>query len=234
MRKFFLVIFACVSVLSGKTAKADYLLGCNDPNYHQYTKERFSFLQARSQRSFESTLRDYQQSLTGDDDQYWVITNLSRHLRYSGQFDPINKVEAKIERIFEHANDLTVSQQIAGDVLDSFSDETHSVGIAKAWIAYRQGKHESAFDELLKSIEVTGSPLLSSFGPDFEFVRHIYREGHVAPTIAYINKTSEFWTGRRPDELRATWRTMIEAGCKIQFDLDDKMQAVELGLKLKG
>jgi hypothetical protein len=84
----------------------------------------------------------------------------------------------------------------------------------------------------LKSIEVSGSAVLSSFGPDFELIRHIYRDGHIEPVVAYINKTEEFWTGRRPDSLRYVWHKMIKAECKIQFDFVDTINALELGLSV--
>ncbi len=226
----FVAVSAFMGALFAASAFADYELGCDDPAYQQYMQGRYAHFEARNQREFERTLRDYNLRLSGSDNPYQVISSLSRHLKYSAQFDPINEVEAKIDRIFEHANALTISEQIAGDVFDGFSSETHSVGIAQAWIAYRQGQHEPAFEQLLQSIEVTGSALLSSFGPDFDLVRQIYRDGHVAPVVAYINKTKGIWTGSRADEMRALWLRMVEAGCGIQFDSIDSIKAKELGL----
>jgi hypothetical protein len=221
-----------MSTTLNSTAHAYYVLGCDDPEYHQYIEEQFAHVETKNQRLLADTLRDYERSLATSKNPYQVIGDLSRHLKYSAQFEPINKVSAKIDRIFEHADGLTVEQQIAGDVIDSFSSETHSVGIARAWIAYRQDKHELAFAELLKSIEVSDSAVLSAFGPDFELIRHIYRDGHIEPVIAYINKTEDFWTGRRPDGLRYVWLKMIKAECKIQFDFVDTINALELGLSV--
>jgi hypothetical protein len=221
-----------MSIILDSTARADYGLGCDDPEYHQYIKERFAHFETKNRRSLAYTLRDYERSLATSKNPYQVIGDLSRHLKYSAQFEAINMVNAKIDRIFEHANKLSVEQQIAGDMFDSFSSEKHSVGIARAWIAYRQGKHEVAFEELLKSIEVSGSAVLSSFGPDFELIRHIYRDGHLVPVVAYIKKTEEFWTGRRPDGLRYVWLEMIKAECKVQFDFVDTIKALELGLSV--
>jgi hypothetical protein len=211
---------------------ADYAQGCEDPEYHQYIQERFAQIEKMNRRLFADTLQDYERSLATSNNPYRVIGDLSRHLKYSAQFDPIDIVAAKIDRIFEHANALSMEQHIAGYVLDSFSSETHSVGIARAWIAYRKGEHKLAFEELLKSIDVSGSAVLSSFGPDFDLVRQLYKDGHVEPVTAYINKTEEFWTGRRPDGLRYVWREMIKAECKIQFDSVDTMKALELGLRV--
>jgi hypothetical protein len=232
MIKPLIVILVCMSVIINSTAHADYALGCDDPEYHQYIKERFAHFETKNRRSLAYTLRDYERSLATSKHPFQVIGDLSRHLKYSAQFEPINEVNAKIDRIFEHANELSVKQQIAGDVFDSFSSETHSVGIARAWIAYRQGKHKLAFEELLKSLEVSGSAVLSSFGPDLEFIRHIYRDGHHAPVVAYINKTEEFWIGRRPDGLRYVWLEMIKVECKVQFDFVDTIKALELGISV--
>jgi hypothetical protein len=225
-------IFMCVSILLNSSAHAKYALGCEDPEYHQYIKEQFADFETKNRRFLVYSLRDYERSLATSTNPYKVISDLSRHLKYSAQFDSIDKVTAKIDRIFEHANALSVEQQIAGDVFDSFSSETHSVGIARAWIAYRQDKHEVAFAELLKSIEVNGSAVLSSFGPDFDLIRRIYHDGHIEPVVAYIKKTEDFWTGRRPDGLRYVWLKMIKAECKIQFDFVDTINALKLGLSV--
>lgn len=232
MIKPLIVLLVYMSVILNSTAHADYALGCDDPEYHRYIKARFADFETKNRRLLADTLGDYERSLATSKHPFQVIGDLSRHLKYSAQFDPINEVNAKIDRIFEHANALSVQQQIAGDVFDRFSSETHSVGIARAWLAYRQGKHKEAFEELLKSLEVSDSAVLSSFGPDLELIRHIYRDGHVAPVIAYIKKTEDFWTGRRPDGLRYVWLEMIKAKCEVQFDFVDTIKALELGLSV--
>lgn len=232
MIKTLFAILVYMSTIWSSAASADYALGCDDPKYHQYIKGRFAHFDAKNRRLYTETLRDYERSLATSNNPYQVIGDLGRHLKYSAQFDPVSKVNAKIDRIFEHANALSVAQQIAGDVFDRFSVETHSVGIARAWIAYRQGNLQLAFGELLKSIEVSNSAVLSAFGPDVELIRRIYRDGHVAPVLAYLNKTEEFWTGRRPDSLRYVWLKMIEADCQIQFDFVDTIKVLDLGLSI--
>lgn len=232
MIKPLVAILVCMGIIVNSTAHAYYALGCDDPEYHQYIKEQFALFETKNRRLLAETLRDYERSLATSENSFEVIGDLSRHLKYSAQFDPINKVTAKIDRIFEHAEGLSVKQQIAGDVFDRFSSETHSVGIARAWIAYRQDKHELAFAELLKSIEVSGSAVLSSFGPDFDLIRQIYRDGHIEPVVAYINKTEDFWIGSHPDGLRYVWLKMIKAECKIQFNFLDTIKVLELGLSV--
>nr|WP_136249804.1 hypothetical protein [Ningiella ruwaisensis] len=222
----------CLSITANFAARADYAKGCEDPDYAQYMKQRYAHFEALNRRLFNETLQDYERSLATSTNPYQVIGDLSRHLRYSAQFEPVEVVNAKIDRIFEHAEALSLEQQIAGEVVDRFSSESHSVGIARAWIAYRQENYELAFTELLQSLEISDSAVLSTFGPDLELIRRMYRDGHVAPVVAYINKTEEFWKGRRPDSLRYVWEVMIEAQCAIQFDFVDTIKALELGLRV--
>lgn len=230
MSKPLVAILLCMIPTS--VARADYALGCSDSEYHHYIEQRFDYFESKSRRLLAETLRSYEQSLATSKNPYRVIGDLSRHLKYSAQFDPIDKVKVKIDRIFDHAEALSTEQQIAGDVFDSFSLESHAVGIARAWVAYRQNNYELAFEELLESIEVSDSAVLSAFGPDLELIRRLYRDGHVAPVVAYINKTEEFWTGQRPNGLRYVWLKMIQAECKIQFDFVDTLKALELGLSV--
>ena len=220
-------LLACVS------ARADYEEGCDDPGYQKFMQERYASFEAKNRRLLDETWQNYERSLAADDNAFRTISDLSQHLKFSAQFDPVDEVKAKINTVFSHVDALSVRQQIAGDVFDSFGSEKHAVGIAQAWLAYRQGKQESAFDYLLKSIESGNSAVLDSFGPDFSLIRQIYRDGHTAPVIAYINKTRQFWKGERPDNLRYVWLQMIDAGCPVQFDFYDTIKVKELGLSVR-
>lgn len=218
------ILLLAIAYLSSSCLYASatkYPLGCEDPAYQEYIAGRFATFEERSRRAMEQTWREYELSLLSTHNPYGAIANLSRHIVYSAQFEPVEQVQLKIDQLFEHTEALTPSQQIAGGVVDNFSSENHSVRIARAWIAYRNGHKKKAFDELLKSIDVTESANLRVFGPDFHFVRYIYNEGHGEPVVAYLEKTKSFWTGRRPNELRAIWFRMIDADCKLQFDSMD-------------
>lgn len=225
--KVYLCLFA---LLLSANAFADYAKGCNDPNYHQFVEERLAYFNQRNKRLLSSTSRDYKRSKAADRNPYQIIGDLSRHLIYSAQFEPIDTVNAKIDLIFQHGENLSKDQQIAGNVFDNFSTEAHFVGIARAWLAYRQGDHQGAFDKLLTSIEISNSAVMGSFGPDVTFIRRIYHDGYTTPVVAYINKTKNFWKGKRADALRFAWLTMIEQGCAIQFDSLDTIKFAELGL----
>ena len=209
---------------------ADYLQGCDDPEYHQYIEQRFEYFESRNRRLLNDTLRDYELSLSVNSSVYLVIINLSRHIKYSAQFEPIETVKLKIGRAFEHAKEMSREQQIAGDVYDGFSTENHYIDIARAWIAYREGDINGVSEELHNAINDVDSALLGAFGPDFDLVRQLYRDGYIEQVVAYIKKTESFWTGKRPDALRSAWLDMIEAGCKIQFDSVDVIKAEQLGV----
>lgn len=209
-------------------------ISCNDPKYIQFVEERLDYFEQKNKRLLNSTWQDYERSNQANSNPYQVIGDLSRHLIYSAQFESVQIVNAKIDLMFEHGERLSRDQQIAGNVFDNFSMEAHFVGIARAWMAYRLGRNQEAFDALLTSIDVSNSAVLGSFGPDFTFIRRIYRDGHTKPVVAYINKSKGFWTGKRADALRFAWLTMIEQGCTIQFDSLDTIKFAELGLIKNG
>lgn len=224
------LLFVPLIITLSKQSHADYLQGCDDSEYLAYIEQRFAYLESRNRRLLSDTLQDYQLSLSNNSNSYKVLNNLSRHIKYSAQFEPIEVAELKIERAFDYANKMSIEQQIAGDVYDGFSSENHYVDIARAWIAYRKGNVEKAFSALQNSINDIDSALLGAFGPDFDLVRQLYNDGYVEPVVAYIKKTESFWTGKRPDTLRGAWLGMINAGCKIQFDSIDTIKAEQLGV----
>lgn len=224
------LLYVPLIVTLSKQSHANYLQGCDDAEYLEYIEQRFTYLESRNRRLLNDTLQDYQRSLSNNSNPYQVLNNLSRHIKYSAQFEPIEIAKSKIERAFDYANKMSTEQQIAGDVYDGFGSENHYVDIARAWIAYREGKNQEAFNALHNSISDIDSALLSAFGPDFDLVRQLYSDGYIEPVVAYIKKTESLWTGKRPDALRSAWLSMIKAGCKIQFDSIDTIKAEQLGV----
>ena len=132
------LLFVPLIITLSKQSHADYLQGCDDPDYLEYIEQRFAYLESRNRRLLNDTLQDYQRSLSNNSNPYKVLNSLSRHIKYSAQFEPIEVAELKIERAFDYANKMSIEQQIAGDVYDGFSNENHYVDIARAWIAYRK------------------------------------------------------------------------------------------------
>lgn len=223
-------LFAPALALFEKAHVEKQTKSCNDPKYIQFVEERLDYFEQKNKRLLNSTWQDYERSNQANSNPYQVIGDLSRHLIYSAQLEPVQIVNAKINLMFQHGERLSRDQQIAGNVFDNFSKEAHFVGIARAWVAYRQGLDQEAFNELLTSIDVSNSAVLESFGPDLTFIRGIYRDGHTQPVVAYLNKTKGFWIGKRADALRFARLTMIEKGCAIQFDSLDAIKFAELGL----
>jgi hypothetical protein len=232
MNKYLFILLGICALLPPINARADYALGCKDPKYNDYLLSRFADFDRTNKRLVRSTLIDYKTSLSSTNP-FRPISDLSRHLRYSAQFEPVEEVQSKIELLLDHGDALRVDQQIAISAFDSFSDENHTIGIARAWIAYKKGNTETAFTELLNSIKEADSAVLSSFGPDMYFVRQIYRDGHVKPVLEYLKETEKFWKGKDPDNMRYIWRNMIEAGCGIAFESLDAVKALELGLRVR-
>ncbi len=225
------VAFYCI--LYVEIALSFYDSGCNDPEYLQYIEDRFMQIELNNKRLLERTLREYRTSVELNLNPYRAISDLSRHLKYSAQYDPINSVKDKIDLLLDHADNLRKDQKLAASIFDGFSDENHSIGIARAWVAYRQGDKESAFVQLIESVSIDDSAVLGAFGPDFNFVRQIYQDGYIDPVLDYISETEKFWKGRNPDEIRQAWRSMISANCKIQFQSVDTIKAKQLGLKTR-
>lgn len=230
MKPLLLISVFFMSTALSMQGHANYLQGCDDPEYHQYIEQRFEYFESRNKRLLGDTLRDYKSSLSDDKSVYEIVTHLSRHIRFSAQFEPIELVQQKINHAFDLAKAMSKEQQIAADVVDGFSNQNHYVDIARSWIAYRQGDLNQAFKELLIAVDTVDSAFLGAFGPDFELVRQLYNDGHTEPVIAYIKKTESFWTGKRPNELRSAWLAMIEAGCKVQFDSVDVIKAEQLSV----
>lgn len=220
-------------VLGTSVGYADYEMGCDDPSYHAYIKQQLAKSDTKNKQLYSETLFDYNRSKSSTSNPYRRISDLARHLTYSAQYDSIEKVEANIAELLNLGASLQVDQQIAAATLDGFSYENHVVGIARAWVAYRQGDQQTAFNELLSSLEINNSSLMSAFGPDLYFVRHIYTDGHSEPVLSYLEKTEQFWTGKKADDMRYVWRTMINANCKLQFQFFDSIKALELGISIR-
>lgn len=212
---------------------ADYENGCDDPLYHQYVASRLAYFERANKRLLSKTLLEYQNSVKNSKNPYRAISDLSRHLKYSAQFEPIEEVQTKIDLLFRHGDELRTDQQLAVTIFDGFSDENHAIGIARAWLAYRQGDTQTAFSELLASINNVESANLSSFGPDIYFIRHIYKNGYSEPVLEYLKQTEQFWKGKNADNMRYIWRSMIGAKCDISFESHDAIKALELGLRVR-
>ena len=228
-----LSVITLLLILLSLQVSADYKLGCADPDYDQYMVSRYAYFASSSGRLYSQTLTDYKSSARNKTNPFRAISDLSRHLKYSAQFDPIDVVQINIERLLTHGDNLRVDQKVTVSIFDGFSDEDHAIGIARAWVAYRQGDTKTAFSELLASVDGVDSAILSSFGPDIYFVRHILRDGYIEPVLDYLKLSEQFWVGENPDNMRYIWRTMINNNCAVAFESFDAIKALELGLQVR-
>lgn len=227
----FCALVLCVPVQS-VDANNTYPLGCQDPAYHSYLDKRFAHLERTNHRGFKNSLRNYEDSIDAGNE-YFTISELARHLIHSAPIDDVDVVNVKIALLLEHIDALPLSKRVAGYVFSGFDDEKHAVFIARAWVAYRQGNNALAFDHLDDALEVSATPVLSAFGPDFGFVRQIYQDGHVEPVLSYLTKSEAIWQNPRADDMRYVWRELIEAQCPLEFGFYDTTEALKLGLSVR-
>ncbi len=214
---------------------AMYVQGCEDPQYHAHINSRFATFAQNNKRMYTQTLRDYERIEQTDsatrDNAFQRISALTRHLTYSAQLDPIQEVGLKIDALLSYSESLSMEKRIAGLVLDEFSSENHAINMARAWIAYRQGDLDATQDSLMASLDIKDPLLLSAFGPDFSLVRHLYKDGHIDIVKAFINKTKTFWLTSEANRLRFIWGQMMILHCPIQFESNDIVQALNLGIR---
>ncbi len=214
---------------------AMYVQGCEDPQYHAHINSRFATFAQNNKRMYTQTLRDYERIEQTDsatrDNAFQRISALTRHLTYSAQLDPIQEVGLKIDALLSYSESFSMEKRIAGLVLDEFSSENHAINMARAWIAYRQGDLDATQDSLMASLDIKDPLLLSAFGPDFSLVRHLYKDGHIDIVKAFINKTKTFWLTSEANRLRFIWGQMMILHCPIQFESNDIVQALNLGIR---
>ena len=91
-----------------------------------------------------------------------LLSALSSHLKYSAQLHPTAKINQKIAELLQYSEAMSMEKLIAGFVFDEFSSENHAINMAKAWVAYHQGTIEATEQELMASLDVKDSMLLSA------------------------------------------------------------------------
>jgi hypothetical protein len=120
---------------------------------------------------------------------------------------------------------ISTSNFFTNAVLNFFSkrtsDMTHKTNIARGWLALKAGKKSQAIKYLLASTEVSGSPVLGSFGPDKSLIRELYRQGEKEAVLEYLNRSASFWNTGGAQEYITLWNKMIKNDCAIQFQFYD-------------
>lgn len=72
----------------------------------------------------------------------------------------------------------------------------------------REGRIEEAGQHLLQSLQVQPSPVMSSFGPNFELAMDLLKAGQTGVVLEYLDGCAEFWK----DEPVRIWKEKINAG----------------------
>lgn len=73
------------------------------------------------------------------------------------------------------------------------ADAHHVAHIVLGKVALAQGDVKSARRHLLEAAKVEGSPVLSSFGPDFSLARALLQRGERQVVLEYLDLCEKFW-----------------------------------------
>lgn len=95
-------------------------------------------------------------------------------------------------------------------VFDQDADGIHTAHTVLGKVALHKGDVTAAKKHLLDSARVPGSPVLSSFGPDFTLAKALLQRGERQTVLEYLNLCERFWQYGR-DRL-AEYRRTIEKG----------------------
>ncbi|GIV18020.1 MAG: hypothetical protein KatS3mg022_3455 [Armatimonadota bacterium] len=117
----------------------------------------------------------------------------------------------------QRANMLPKAERYARELLHLAStrpqpdaDGIHIAHTVLGKVALHRGDIEAAKKHLLDSARVSGSPVLSSFGPDFTLAKVLLQRGERQAVIEYLNLCERFWKsgkGKLPE-----YRRTIEGG----------------------
>lgn len=96
------------------------------------------------------------------------------------------------------------------------ADARHVAHIVLGKVALAQGDVKSARRHLLEAAKVEGSPVLSSFGPDFSLARALLQRGERQVVLEYLDLCEKFWLSGK--NLLNRYRQAIREGRIPDFD----------------
>lgn len=123
------------------------------------------------------------------------------------------------------AGDLARAEQSANELLripqSSESDwdsggRIHKGNIILGRIALRRGDVEGAKAHLLAAGNVSGSPVLGSFGPNMTLAKELLEKGERETVLAYLQECAKFWT-MGGDKIQ-NWSATIKGGGIPDFE----------------
>ncbi len=131
-----------------------------------------------------------------------ALANLSEAAYASGDTE---KASLSARQVLQMIGETAISQ-----------DSVHIAHTILGQIALDAGDLKDAESELLASGEVTGSPVLGSFGPKFVLARKLLEKGSRKAVRGYLIKCSRFWKSGQAD--LAYWLLILSLGGKPSLD----------------
>ena len=96
-----------------------------------------------------------------------------------------------------------------------YGNSTHVGNIVLGQIALANGDLNSAKEHMLSAARISGSPTLSSFGPDMRLAKELIEKGERDTAIAYFDLCAKFWTNDR-GKLQQ-WKDAVAKGSMPDF-----------------
>lgn len=90
------------------------------------------------------------------------------------------------------------------------ADSVHKGNLVLGRLELRSGNIEQAKRYLLESAKVSGSPSLSSFGPNMTLAKELLEKGEREAVLEYFDSCARFWK-RGQDQLKR-WSAEVQAG----------------------
>ena len=140
---------------------------------------------------------------------FYLISNLAPAALAANQVD---KARTYAEQLMTMGQSM---QNTPGFGPTFLSDGTHIGNMVLGQIAFLNGDISRAKEYLLKAGEVSGSPVLGSFGPDMLLAKELIGKGERDTVLKYLDLCATFW---RNDRGRlADWKQVVKQGGEPNF-----------------
>lgn len=127
----------------------------------------------------------------------YALTDLPQSAINCGE---IEKAKLYADRLLEIVDQHLANRNYSNSIYEAYS--------ALGRIALREGNVELAKEHLLKSVSVSGSPQLNSFGPDMVLAQELLNAGEKEIIYEFFFRVSIFWK----DECLEIWANQIRNG----------------------
>ncbi|MCS6829671.1 MAG: hypothetical protein RMM08_02220 [Armatimonadota bacterium] len=196
-------------------AKRVWSLAPHNPEHAESLAHLYE-MEARNTDNATARKRHYQQALAV------LESTLNRvrmdHITYVNLLRSTADIAARAEewrKAQRYAQDLLRLASKPTFVFEPDADGIHAAHTVLGKVALGRGDIEAAKNHLLDSARVEGSPVLSSFGPDFTLARALLERGERQTVLEYLSLCERFWVCGR-DRL-AKYRHIIERGGMPDF-----------------